>query len=317
MPHLSRPIGIFAIACGLLANAPARAASPQTWVSGTGGDSGACSFAAPCKTFAFALSQTTAGGAINVLSSGNFGPVTITKSISIVAEGVEALINTAAGGAAVLVNGPGILVSLRGLTIELHGSDSSGISFRTGAALHVENCLIRRGNFGIDFVSSTPSAELFVSNTTVADNSVDGIVVRPTATTSSSSSKITLDRVNAKNNGSSGIAVHGTAPVSATISNSVAAGNTYVGIFVRATGGRSVRVTINRTEVVNNGGDSGGYGLYVEGGSTATSIGDSTVFGNGTGLFGANSGGISTFGTNKVYSNIIADAGPTNTIPMR
>ena len=47
--------------------------------------------------FTFAHGQTNNNGAINVLSSGNFGPLTITKSISIVADGVEAVINTAAG----------------------------------------------------------------------------------------------------------------------------------------------------------------------------------------------------------------------------
>jgi hypothetical protein len=316
MHHLSRPIGIFAIACGLLANAPARAASPQTWVSGTGGDSGACSFAAPCKTFAFALSQTTAGGAINVLSSGNFGPVTITKSISIVAEGVEALINTAAGGAAVLVNGANILVSLRGLTIELHGSNSSGISFASGTALHVQNCVLRRGNFGIDFAPSTPNAELFVSDTTVADNSVDGIVVRPTGGNNSTVYNVTLDRVKAKNNGSAGIAFHGSpARTGATIRDSVTAGNTNFGIYLRqASGSAPLWALINRTDMVSNGAGTGGTGLYVEG--ALATIGDSVVSGNWFGLRLAG-GEIRSYGTNKVGLNHYLPDAPTRAIPMQ
>jgi hypothetical protein len=37
----------------------------------------------PCLTFAAALAQTAAGGEIDVLDPGDFGPVTITKSVSI------------------------------------------------------------------------------------------------------------------------------------------------------------------------------------------------------------------------------------------
>ena len=120
MRHCSLPSGIFAIACGLLINASAAQAAIETWVSGTGADSGTCPITAPCRTFAYAHSQTTAQGAINVLSSGNFGPLTITKAISIVADGVEAVINTAAGGVGIIVQVPATaIVSLRGLTIDM------------------------------------------------------------------------------------------------------------------------------------------------------------------------------------------------------
>ena len=51
------------LACGLFA-APAQAGPNRTWVSGTGADSGTCAITAPYKTFAFALTQTAAGGEI-------------------------------------------------------------------------------------------------------------------------------------------------------------------------------------------------------------------------------------------------------------
>ena len=75
------------LACGLSA-APAQAGPNRTWVSGTGTDSGACTRAAPCRTFAFALTQTAAGGEIDVLDPAGYGTVTITKAISIVNDGV-------------------------------------------------------------------------------------------------------------------------------------------------------------------------------------------------------------------------------------
>src|SRR5215204_92373 len=72
------------------ASAPVYAQATRTWVSGVGDDANPCSRTAPCKTFAGAISKTAAGGEINVLDPGGFGGVTITKSISILAEGVTA-----------------------------------------------------------------------------------------------------------------------------------------------------------------------------------------------------------------------------------
>jgi hypothetical protein len=54
------------LACGLSV-APAQAGPNRTFVSGKGTDSGTCAYAAPCRTFAFALTQTAAGGEIDVL----------------------------------------------------------------------------------------------------------------------------------------------------------------------------------------------------------------------------------------------------------
>ena len=44
----------------------------------------ACSLTAPCRGFAAALVQTNPGGEIVVLDSAGYGPVTITKAVSIV-----------------------------------------------------------------------------------------------------------------------------------------------------------------------------------------------------------------------------------------
>ncbi|MGI8568743.1 MAG: hypothetical protein ACR2KT_06560 [Methylocella sp.] len=87
------------LAFGLSA-APAAALANRTWVSGHGTDSGACTRAAPCKTFAFAITVTNAGGGIDVLDPAGYGPVTIAKAISIVNDGVgTAGIKTPSGNA--------------------------------------------------------------------------------------------------------------------------------------------------------------------------------------------------------------------------
>src|SRR5438309_9459613 len=102
-----RRFGLLALAVGLflplLASAPAHAQANRTWVSGVGDDVNPCSRTAPCKTFAGAISKTAAGGEIDVLDPGGFGPVIISKSITIDGTGVLAGI-LAPGGNGITIN---------------------------------------------------------------------------------------------------------------------------------------------------------------------------------------------------------------------
>ena len=73
-----------AAALAFTAASPAHAQVSRTWVSGVGDDaSPQCLRTAPCKTFAGAISKTSAGGEINCLDPGGFGTVTINKSLTI------------------------------------------------------------------------------------------------------------------------------------------------------------------------------------------------------------------------------------------
>src|SRR5215203_143476 len=91
MPNTRAPFRIFGLLTLLLTmSAAAHAQATRTWVSGVGDDANPCSRTAPCKTFAGAISKTASKGEINVLDPGGFGGVTITKSITISAESVEA-----------------------------------------------------------------------------------------------------------------------------------------------------------------------------------------------------------------------------------
>jgi hypothetical protein len=159
------------LACGLSA-APAHALSGRTWVSGHGTDSGACTLALPCKTFAFALTQTAAPGEIDVLDPGAFGKVTIAQSLSIVNDGPGiAAIGIASGDAITINAGPSDIVHLRGLTIEGIGGATNGILFNSGGTLAIENCVIRGfATAGLNISPSTTST-FSVSNTIVSNNS--------------------------------------------------------------------------------------------------------------------------------------------------
>src|SRR6266545_5040208 len=97
--------------------APARALNDHSWVSATGSGT-ACTRTAPCTSFQAAHDATNAGGVISVLDSGDFGAVTINKSLTIRAEGADGgSVAASSGGAAfiVVIAGPSDVVQLEGL----------------------------------------------------------------------------------------------------------------------------------------------------------------------------------------------------------
>src|SRR3954447_18706497 len=154
MRRITLLASILGFAIPLLANASAQAQT-RTWVSGVGDDLNPCSRTAPCKTFAGAISKTSANGEIDCLDPGGFGTVTITKNITIdgtTGAGFGSIL--AAGTNGVNVNDSAtatpntIFVALRNLSIQGAGSGFDGIRFISGKTLHVEDCIIAgfRGN---------------------------------------------------------------------------------------------------------------------------------------------------------------------------
>jgi hypothetical protein len=67
---------------------PAQALNTRSFISALGSDANPCTRSAPCRTLAFAITQTSAKGEINILDPADYGTVTIDKSISIVNDGV-------------------------------------------------------------------------------------------------------------------------------------------------------------------------------------------------------------------------------------
>src|SRR5437870_6192507 len=123
----------------------AHAQANRTWVSGVGDDVNPCSRTAPCKTFAGAISKTAAGGEIDALDPGGFGPVVISKSITIDGTGVLAGILAPASNG-ITINSKEttnlITVRLRGLSINGVGSGVNGINVMAANKVVIEDCVI-------------------------------------------------------------------------------------------------------------------------------------------------------------------------------
>jgi len=221
---------------------PAQAQATRTWVSGVGDDANPCSRTAPCKTFAGAISKTAPAGEINVLDPGGFGALTITKSITIRSDHIEA---------GVLVSGTnGITVSaaatdrvvLEGLDFEGLGSGLNGVNVVSGALVYVIRCSIRHfTQNGINMASSTNGSRLLISNSFIAFNA-------------------------------GGVSVHGTANV-ANIRNTEIDSNTSFAIQANGTG--------NLIGVETSFLSNSPTGISLLAGGTAVSVGPSNVGASG------------------------------------
>src|SRR5690242_7137248 len=149
----------------------------RTYVSGLGSDSNACTADHPCATFQAALALTLAGGEIFVLNSANYGPVTINKAVTITSEGAVAGILATSGPAITISAGANDVVNLRGLGIDGANTGTIGIQFTSGKSLTVQKSVIRNfTNSGISFAPNGAST-LFVSDTAVTNNGMNGIFV--------------------------------------------------------------------------------------------------------------------------------------------
>src|SRR3982751_3588239 len=100
-------------------------AIPRTFVSASGGGA-ACTRAAPCATFQLAHDATDINGEINCVDAGDFGPVHITKSITIDCAGTVGSISAPTSDA-ILIDVIGITVRLRNLTLEGFAAGFVGI----------------------------------------------------------------------------------------------------------------------------------------------------------------------------------------------
>ncbi|MBR0873198.1 right-handed parallel beta-helix repeat-containing protein [Bradyrhizobium tropiciagri] len=222
------------------ASAPAHAQATRTWVSGVGDDVNPCSRTAPCKTFAGAISKTAAGGEINCLDPAGYGAVTIVKSITIDCEGtLGSILASLVNG--VIINGAGINVVLRNISINGAGNGIRGVNILAANAVWIENLKI----FGFTQQgirdARSASGTLSILNTAIRNNTGAGLGVAPSGGTV----KMLINNLHALNNGF-GIAAGPN--VQGTIRNSDLSNNTTAGIS-----NEGANLVANNNSMSNNG----------------------------------------------------------------
>ena len=290
MRHFRKLFVIAVLNVALASTAAAQAT--RTWVSGVGDDVNPCSRTAPCKTFAGAIAKTAVGGEIDALDPGGFGAVTITKSITI--DGSAGLASVlVAGTNGIVVNGTGIVVVLRRLSITAVGTPGlTGINFMGGGALHVEDCVI--SGFSTSAISAVPAdtgAKLYVKGTTIRANAGTGIHVGQSVLATIEKSQV---------NGSSvGLDVADSAKVS--VHDSVFAGNV-TGVLAAG----ASQINIEHGLVANNN-------VGVQANATVR-LSEVMVSNNtSTGVAGS----VVSFGNNRIAAGNGADGSPASTVPQQ
>ena len=282
-----------------IATTSAHAANTRSWVSASGSDSSACTQAAPCLTFAHAITQTNSGGEIDCLSGGDFGPVTITFSITI--DCGEGLVGTAStnGTASITLNtSSSTVIIIRNLNLNGFGVAGYGIFTASfpGGTLIVQHCTIHgfTGDVAIYFAPSSGRAVLQISDTSISNN-LYGVWVSPSSGVIAS---VVLDRVELTGNlgGGAALLLEGSGTIAGTLRQSLVAENSGTGIYALATGG--VYFTVEESSVIDNL----NVGILLNSASGNVEVGASTIGGNGTGV-SASAGSIFTFGNNQMSAN--------------
>jgi hypothetical protein len=150
------------------------AVSIHTWVSATGNDSiGNGTVTSPYASFAEAASQTAAGGIISVLGPGDYGPLTITQSLTIDGTGGGSITSAGDGEGIYISPSAAATVILRNLTIDGGGTGSDAIFIASSGTTNtvnvtIDGCILAGfADIGIGLGSESPMY-VVVKNTTIS-----------------------------------------------------------------------------------------------------------------------------------------------------
>ena len=269
----------------------------------------------PCKTFAFSETQAAARGRVIVLNSGEYGPVTITKSLTIEAPaGVYAEAASTGTHTIVVQAAATDVVVLRGLTIR--GPGDSGIFGDTFGSLHIENCVIFGfTNGGID---ACRAGKIHVKDTTIRDcgSGIGAGYCFPnlTGTVEMLVEHCRVERTRGAIGAGSGAQV--------TVRDTTASSNQF-GFTAAARAGTSAELTVENSLVCDTRASgvpfAGGQGVAVffAGGGAIARISNTVLVNNDIGVL-RSAGTIYTFGNNKIHGNtqdIVG--GPLTPVPQQ
>lgn len=260
----------------LLAAAGAHAQPFRTYLASTGVDGPTCGLAAPCRLLPAALAAVADGGEVWILDSANFNTATVTISRSVTILAVPGALGSVLStpGAGLVINTPGVEVTLRNLVfVPLPGTGTHGVAVYAGVSLTVQDCTF--ANMPTSGIYADGALALRVVDSTFRNNSHDGVRLF---------------------NGAR-----------ATVTGSTFSGNGEAGVGVRAnTSGAS----LTSADIADSIFNANNYAVWTSSlgtGPAATTVRDSYIVGNGTGLTAYSYGGAPTSlsASNNLISNTL------------
>jgi hypothetical protein len=299
-----------AVALALAATLPAvpaqAAGAARTFVSAAGSDTNNCTnVATPCRHFATAYAATAPDGEIYVLDPANYGSLTVTGPVSIEGHGWASVAPISGHPAITISANPGDKINIIGVVLDGTAiAGTTGIQFISGGSLTVRDSVIRNfAGYGI-FFGPNASSQLYVSNTVLSDNGVDGIQIFPIGSGTTSG---VLNHVEMEHNTQNGLAVFADAqPVLLTVSDSVSANNANNGILANSTGGQLSNLMVRNCVIANNGVD----GLLAQNSGATIRVTRSTITGNAVGWTFGSPASVLSYGDNNIDGNMSANTEP-------
>jgi parallel beta-helix repeat protein len=278
-----------------------------------------CTPVAPCRTFQAAMKVTDSNGEVVVLDSGDYGAVTITQSVALIApKGVYGGISVFANANGVTIDKSGINVVLRGLTINGQGGDT-GIFMSRNSKLTVENCVI--SNLLESGIFVTGAAVVRVTNTTIRDNGngialfdvAHGTITRSTISGNGNGGillnrldgggKTTVDIADSTIDGNNGSGISGSSfqageVIKISVRDSRVTRNTDFGLVVSSVNGAAANLSASNNIVSNNSSGIGAFNASAKIWVSGNTVSDNIIVGlkNGGGTF-------SSAGNNAVRNN--------------
>jgi hypothetical protein len=209
--------GVLGLAAALSAGGAVAAPAAPVFLAAGGRDDPDCAeVQRPCRTLSTAVAKAAPGGQVVILQTGSYGPATISGPLTIQAPPGIVAVTERLKVSAGLID----VVVLRGLTVTAPVAGiGSGIRFVSGAALHVERCVVDGWDRGIE---AQDGRALFVSDTTVRNSRAAGLQ----ATALSGTIQVSVHRSRFEGN-RAGCGVDVQHHATAVVSDTVASGNGY------------------------------------------------------------------------------------------
>jgi len=155
-------------------------AQMRTFVSAAGNDANICTATSPCRTFQRAHDVGATGAEIEVIDPAGYGPLIISKSVSIQGHGVAGITQTSSNGVAVSIQGGSTaVVVLRGLVIEGGGLGFRGIHFQSGGSLDISDTIVHHFAGDGIIVAPTTDSKVSIRDTVANGNGGSGIYFFP------------------------------------------------------------------------------------------------------------------------------------------
>jgi Right handed beta helix region len=265
----------------LFAIDPVQAQLTRSYVARTGSDGNDCSQATPCGSFATAIANTNANGEVNAVDTGGYTSFTVSKSLTVKANGGVASVSPFTVGITVSA-GANDIVILSGLEINAFSNGGTiGIRIVSAKEVHIIDCHIFGGSqAGIRDERTAAGSVLVVRDTNIHDGAGIGVLL------AGSNVRATLDNVHANANNFGMAMASGN---SMNVSRSTFTGNKTAGVEADA----GARLYLEDS-VISNNLATGVFSSY-----TVVLNNSSVNYNGGTGI----SGPAYSYGNNRVSGN--------------